>query len=326
VSKVGLEPMVSVLMPTYNRAHLIEEAIDSLLAQTYPTFELIVVDDGSEDDTRERIGTYADSRIHYLYQHHQGISASLNRGLHAARGRYIARLDSDDIWLPEMLEVQIATLEEEGVGVVYARAQGMDHKGRPNDDLRGLPPRYPGYTLESLLYGDMTCNITVVARRDCLEAAGVYDETLEVNEDWHMWLRVALHCDFAFNDRVLARFRRHHGNATGADSVMLETHVNKRTGVLDRFYRLPNLPPKAWAMRLLAYRNAHLWSGNIWLGLGQHARALRTYAKALGIRGQRLNTLGRILWAYANALLGRSPRGTRLLTALRRRITAHREE
>jgi glycosyltransferase involved in cell wall biosynthesis len=302
-------PSVSIILPTYNRAHLIEAAIRSITAQTYRDFELIVVDDGSTDDTRGRVTAFADARILYLQQEHRGISAALNRGLQTARGRFIARLDSDDIWLPSLLDFQLAMLRDSGAGVVYARAQGMDRSAIVINDFRGLPPRYPHSTIASLLYGDMTCNITTVAHRGCLDAAGPYDESLTVNEDWHMWLRVALHCAFAFNDRVLARYRYHEGNITGAASAELTAHLDGRVGVLDRFYTLPDLPPEALAMRPLAYRNAYLWSAHCWLGLGRHGCALRTYARAFRVPGHRLDTVARTLWSFGSALLRVLPVG-----------------
>lgn len=318
----GLSPKVSVLMPTYNRAHLLCTAVQSVLDQTYHDFELLIVDDGSEDDTRSRISAFGDRRIRYLHQAHRGISAALNRGLRAARGRYVARLDSDDTWVSTMLETQVPVLDAGIAGVVYARARGMDQAGRSLDDYRGLPLRYAGRSLESLLYGDMTCNITIVARRDCLQRAGPYDETLSVNEDWHMWLRVARHCQFHFTDQILAQYRYHDGNVTGESSPELSAHLDGRSEVLDRFYALPNLPKSALAMKPLAYRNAYLWSASSWRGMGENRRALAMYWRALAVGGMRLDTLARILWSNLSGVVARLPGAGGLTRRVRDKVRA----
>src|SRR5882724_2062331 len=121
------QPKVSVIIPTYNRAHYLGTAVNSVLSQTFSDFELIVVDDGSTDDTMRLVERFHDSRLRYIYQQHRGISAAMNAGIRAARGGYIARLDSDDIWLPDMLEVEVGVLDARPeIGLVYAKAQGMD--------------------------------------------------------------------------------------------------------------------------------------------------------------------------------------------------------
>ena len=103
-------PQVSVIIPTYNRAHLVGEAIDSVLSQTYDDLELIVVDDGSQDGTRDVVAAYG-SRLTYLHQEHRGVSAARNRGIEEARGNYLSFLDSDDLWLKEKLFLQMESMK-----------------------------------------------------------------------------------------------------------------------------------------------------------------------------------------------------------------------
>src|SRR5690349_3602213 len=103
-------PKVSVIIPTYNRAQFIARAVDSVLEQTYKDFEIIVIDDGSSDNTQEILKAY-EGKIRYVYQQNKGISAARNRGIQEAKGEYIAFLDSDDVWKPEKLSVQVAILD-----------------------------------------------------------------------------------------------------------------------------------------------------------------------------------------------------------------------
>ena len=124
-------PKVSVVMPAYNYGRFLGEAIQSVLDQTFQDFELIVVDDGSTDNTKEVIGSFTDRRIKYIYQQNRGVSTALNVGISASRGEYIALLDADDIWLPHNLEKGVEVLDEHAeVGFSYGQAYLMDIEGR----------------------------------------------------------------------------------------------------------------------------------------------------------------------------------------------------
>lgn len=277
-------PKVTVVIPTYNREGFIGAAIGSVLAQTFADFELIVVDDGSTDGTAAVVAAIRDPRIRYTRQEHRGISAAMNHGLRAARGAYIARLDSDDVWLPELLETEVAVLDARPeVGAAYARGRGVDEGGRPTLDVWGMAERFPGDSFRSMLYGDFTCNITVVARRECFERAGWFDETMVTNEDWDLWLRVARHYRFAYTDRVLAHFRRHQGNITGLASPFLRATLEQRVRVLDKAFAAPDLPAPIQAMKAVAYRNVYSSAALGWLSAGEYREAGRSCARAVRV-------------------------------------------
>ena len=122
-------PTVSVVIPTYNRALMVKEAIQSVLDQTYSDFEIIVVDDGSTDDTREVVTAFAD-KVRYVFQENSGRSNARNRAIHMARGRYIAFLDSDDLYMPHKLDMQVACMEKvPEFGMVYSTAVCIDEQG-----------------------------------------------------------------------------------------------------------------------------------------------------------------------------------------------------
>ncbi len=312
-------------MPTFNRERYIGEAIDSVLAQSFGDSELLVVDDGSTDGTEAVVSAVADARVRYVRQPHRGISAAMNRGLAEARGEYVARLDSDDVWLPELLATQVAVLDvRPEVGAATARAHGMRADGTLNGQVLGIPPRYPDDGLRSLVYADFTCNITTVARRACLERAGDYDETFSTNEDWDIWLRAARYGAIAFTDRVLARFRSHAGNITGLASPLHSRTLEERTAVLDKLFRDPTLPPAVRAMRATAYRNVHVDVGMRWLDARAYRRARRAFGRALTCGANPLVTALRISWfVLQGEVLGRSAWGRRLAawqSGARRRV------
>jgi GT2 family glycosyltransferase len=291
-----MPPAVSVLVPVWNRERWVREAIDCVLAQTFTDFEVIVVDDGSTDGTCDVLAAVDDPRVLVLHGEHGGVSAAMNRGLARARGRYVARLDSDDVWLPDLLATQVGVLETRPeIGVAYARAQGMRADGTLTTDVWGIAPRHPGDDLASMVEGDFTCNITTVARREHLERVGGFDESLRTSEDWDLWLRVARHARFAFTDRVLAHFRWHEGNLTGPGSPA-GAALEERTRVLDKLFADPDLPPRIRAMAPVAYRNVHVGVGLLRLSRREWRGAGRAFGRALATGANPIGTLARIGW------------------------------
>jgi len=305
-------PSVSVIVPVWNRERWVREAIDSVLAQTFTDFEVIVVDDGSTDGTLDALAAIEDPRVRVVRGQHGGVSAAMNRGLAEACGRYVARVDSDDVWLPEMLATQVRVLDERPeIGVVYARAQGMAADGTLTSDVWGIPPRHPGDDFRSMVEGDFTCNITTVARRELLERAGGFDETLRTSEDWDIWLRVARHARFAFTDRVLARFRWHEENLTGPRS---SDDLEARTRVLDKLFADPDVPPRVRAMAPVAYRNVYVGIGLLRLTRREWRRAGRAFGRALSSGANPIGTLARIGWFTLDWwYLGHRPWGRRFI-------------
>jgi len=314
-------PRVTVIMPTHDRAAYLGEAIHSVLTQRFTDLELIVVDDGSTDATPALLAALPDPRLRVLRQPHRGISAAMNAGLRAARGEYLARLDSDDRWHAEMLQAAVAHLDADArVGVVYARGRAMDASGAPLQAIVGGPPRFPDDALRSFVYDDFTCNIAVVARRACVERAGGYDEALIANEDWDLWMRVARDARFAFLDRVLAEFRWHDGNLTGYRSPALRAVLDSRRVPLDKLFATPDLPPEVLAMRPIAYENVALFRGQRLLDAGAPREAWQAFRAALGHSTTPARTAARIVWlGFVSRALRRSAVGRRLLAARARR-------
>lgn len=213
---------VSVVIPAYNRRSLIAEAIESVLAQTLPAREIIVVDDGSTDGTADivaaRFGTAV--RIERL-ERNLGISAARNHGWRVATGELVALLDSDDAWLPGKLAAQVPQFENANVLAAHARATIVDQAGAPmprrnsryERAFRAAVARGYGYSGITFPWTTMLPSATVV-RRNVLEELGGYDERLRDFEDWDLAWRIAARGRIAVNRDIFVRYRRHAGNTT----------------------------------------------------------------------------------------------------------------
>lgn len=204
-------PTVSVIIPTYNRANLVGKAIKSVLSQTYQDFEIIVIDDGSTDNTEEVIRSFKDKKVKYIkkYKKNKGISVARNIGIKMARGKYIALLDSDDEWLPEKLDKQSKVLQSESpeVGVVCSWSYNIDEKG--NYISKRCLPKKGGYIYEDLLSTNPISVPTVLIRKECFNRVGLFDDLLNAQEDWDMWIRIAKYYRFALIKVPLVKYRLH---------------------------------------------------------------------------------------------------------------------
>lgn len=315
-------PLVTVIIPTFNRAQLLTEAIDSVLGQAWQDFELLIVDDGSTDNTRQVVATIADPRIQYIHQSNQGISRAMNTGLFQARGKYIARLDSDDLWLPCMLQSLTHALETNpDHGLAYAKAQSMDASGQLLDEIRGLPLWYPDDAFASMLYGDVTCNVAIVVRSDCVAKAGGLDPSFTVHEDWDLWVRVARNCPFYFVDKIVALHRYHPHNITGKKSAQYADNIDERVRVLEKAYAQEHLPASALDIKALAFANAYIWMGADWWGRRFYRTALQRFWKAWQVRRYSLAAFFEIGWAVIVRLwLWQTNWGRKLLLKLRKSV------
>jgi glycosyltransferase involved in cell wall biosynthesis len=182
-------PRVSIIIPTHNRKAFVQEAVDSVLAQTYEDYELIVVDDGSADDTGEALKRY-EKRLHYLYQTNQGVSAARNDGLAHARGEFIAFLDSDDLWLPKKLAKQVAYMDQHPEAQICYTDEIWIRRGkRVNPKKRHA--KYSGEIYRRCLPLCIISPSSALMRRGLFEQVGTFDPGLPVCEDYDLWLRVA---------------------------------------------------------------------------------------------------------------------------------------
>lgn len=226
-------PVVSVIIPTYNRENLVKQAITSILRQTFEDFEIIVVDDASLDNTSEVVNSIGDQRIKYFRnQANSGECASRNLGIDMAQGEYIAFLDSDDKWLPEKLEKQLKVFEQcsDKVGVVYTWLRIVDE----SDRVKYRQPKSNGNIFEDLLFANIIGSpSSVMVKRKCLDREIRFDPNLPCCGDWDLWLQLARNHDFACIPEVLVEYSnrndfdrgsRNHGKITNGYVYFIGKH------------------------------------------------------------------------------------------------------
>ena len=225
-------PLVSVIIPTYNRGWTIKEAIDSVLAQSFIDFELIVVDDGSTDDTSEILDSYRDD-IKVLSQENNGVSAARNRGVATASGIFIAFLDSDDLWLPEKLSSQVDFFNSNPDALICQTEEiWVRNNMRVNPKKRHKKPW--GMIFEPSLDLCLVSPSAVMIRRSLFEEVGVFDETLPACEDYDLWLRISCRYPVFLIDTPLIIKRGGHFDQLSASSGLDKFRIKSIKKIIER--------------------------------------------------------------------------------------------
>lgn len=209
------DPLVSVVIPSYNRAKYIAETIESVLDQTYRNIEVIVIDDGSTDNTGEVVSQYL-PRIKYIRQANAERGASRNHGLSISKGEYIAFLDSDDVWLPTKVEHDLRIFSSSPrIGLVCSNAVQIDAAGRQLKLLR--PKAYSGTVTDRLIVNNFVLMATHLAKTAAVRQLNGFREERELSgsEDWELWVRLSTSVEFFHSNEVTARIRTHDENTMG---------------------------------------------------------------------------------------------------------------
>jgi glycosyltransferase involved in cell wall biosynthesis len=278
-------PLVSVVVPSHNRARLLQRTLRSILAQHLTDLEVVVVDDGSHDDTAA-IAAAADSRVTVLRNREPtGVSAARNRGIAAARGDWIAFCDDDDLWAPDKLTHQLAAAERTGADWVYAGDVNVDDRLHV---LSGGPPPDPAAVMARLSHSNPLASggSNVVVRSKVLAAVGGFDPALRRTEDWDMWIRIGRYGPPAWVREPLVAYRFHAGNVLTDPREMVDEA--RRLAVR---YTIP--------VDLMAMHRRAAWSA---LRAGRRFLAVSYYARA--IVGGDIRSVGRAALALLHPAVG----------------------
>lgn len=238
------QPVVSVIIPTYNRADLLREALASVLAQQYPHQEVIVVDDGSDDHTPATVQSFG-TAVTYMRQEHAGVSTARNRGVAASRGDLIAFLDSDDLWRPTKVGAQVMRLQQQPqMQACYTDEIWIRHGVRVNP--RRIHRKHDGWLFFQSLPRCIISPSSIMLRRGLWERLGGFDERLPACEDYDLWLRLTIREPVAFIPKALIIKRGGHAD-----------QLSRRVPVLDQ-YRIVALEKMLHVPLAVAQRQAVL--------------------------------------------------------------------
>jgi glycosyltransferase involved in cell wall biosynthesis len=265
-----------VFIPTYNYGRFLPHALDSVLGQTYPAREVIVVDDGSTDETPSVLARYKD-RIRVIHQCRSGPSAARNAGVMVASGELLAFLDSDDVWLPRKLERQVQRLQTEpGLGLIHCGIEEIDVTGasfrRRLDGLEGWIADELLLMRRAVILGGGSGSL--IPRR-VFAVAGGFDESLQAAEDWDLFYRIARRYQVGFVSEVLLQYRFH-----GANSQM-NLRVREKMAMRAYAKAFENAEPRVRRLRRRAYGNLHMALAALFYADKQSVGALRHALKSV---------------------------------------------
>lgn len=265
---------VSVVIPYYNRAEWLWQAVESVLAQTFQDFEVIVVDDGSEEQPQlhER---FTDARIRYVRQDHRGASAARNHGLRLATGKYVAFLDADDVFLPEKLVVQVAQMDANpSIALSHTSYVRIDAVGRKLEEIPA--GTFGGRVYPGILLQCPIATPTVMVRRATLDERRLrFEESVNIGEDIILWIDLARQHSILGIDQLLTKVRMHGKNADSDP----ESQYRGRLDILRHAFRKD--PTFTWSYRRRAFAGVCSETGQFFLELGDRKRALRYFARGL---------------------------------------------
>lgn len=287
--KVENDPLVSVILPAYNAEKSIDETLTSILNQSYKNLEIIVINDGSQDQTSMIVKAFmeTDDRIFLIEQENAGVAAARNAGIQQAQGELIAPIDADDLWYPAKIEKQVNCFSQapDSVGLVYTWTAHIDHLGHV---IGYHKAEAEGYVLRTMFDQELIGNASVpMMRRSCLEHIGLYDVSLrnqnaEGLEDFDLYLRMAEHYEFRVVPEVLVGYR----HLLGSMSRNLDRMSRSYNVVIQKLKtRQPDIPPQLYIQhRAMIY----YWFANLSRQSGSHLACLYWLQAALRLTPARV--------------------------------------
>jgi glycosyltransferase involved in cell wall biosynthesis len=294
-------PRVSILLTCYNHLKYLPIAFDSILDQTFQNFEIIALDDGSTDGTRQWLESQHHLRLKLIFnESNLGTYGTLNVGLQAAQGEYIAVFNDDDVWLPTKLEQQIALLDSNPqIGLVHTDGYFIDGEGQERHDSPlgfDFPRTETGDILLALIYANSIIASAVLARRECFDQLGGFNPGYFGSGDWEMWYRIAEHWQVGYLAEPLTLYRVHGANASHKLDRIWRDDLKLRTWISPRIDSYKNRFPESELTRARAHNLACLGTVQALTGDPQSARS--SYRESLRFDPTRWKSRARILATY----------------------------
>lgn len=310
---IKLAKTISVVIPTYNRVRYLKQALDSVLGQTFKDFDIIVVDDNSTDGTKELVTSYGDN-VRYILQENRERGTARNNGIKNSSAEYIAFLDSDDMWLPNHLEICLKALRQDPeAGLSFSGSYIVDEKGKIISKLGSRP--FNGYVLKYIVaaYSSGGCNASsCLIRKKVFDRAGYFieDRALSGSEDWEMWARISSCAKFLWTGKYSAKIRFH----TQKSSINADRMAKSMKMALDLLYGNPDIRPKIEGLKDKAYSSLYVVTAINYYAAGDMKTSRHYLKEAVKTRPASLFTNRYVSYTFLRSLLGRDI-SSRLRTA-----------
>jgi len=294
--------LISIITPTFNRFDFIRDAIESVLTQTISNWELLIIDDGSTDDTKTVVASYlSDPRINYFFQDNQGQATARNNGLMHSKGQYICFLDSDNLWKPKKLEIQYESMvSNNNIDVVYGDGETINESGEVISTAN--MKRYSGNITEQLLRDNFVSFNTAMVRTACIKGIGGFDNSVRFGDDYDLWLRLSAESRFLYIPEVFEQYRVMSDQISSnkearfsSNKTTVERFLSKNPGIVSQ--RAIKIGYSAFYVRRGRYR----------LGQRRYLMAMQDFLKALRYTPFGVNVWRALAkWFLFGAGLGRS--------------------
>ena len=285
-------PKVSVIIPVYNGEKYVAQAIESALSQTYNNVEIIVINDGSTDNSYNKIKPYLSS-VKYIYQENKGAAVARNTGIENSTGELIGFLDADDLWLPEKLEIQVDyLLRNKDIGLVHSNRISIYEEG-----TKAIPDppstKAIGMCFKQLFNRNQISTSTVLLRKKCLIQVGGFDERFVRAQDYELWLRISKFYPIGYIDQRLSCYRQHSSNVSRNWEHALLAKVSVIESILDKFPEIyQELGDSIIKNKLY---NLYYRAANYFLHIDKRKQARKYYLKALNMHPAKWNCWGKLL-------------------------------
>jgi len=296
--------LVSIVIPVYNGAEYIEKTVNSILSQHYSNFELLLVNDGSSDNSKEIINSLIlkDNRIKAYHNENGGVAAARNYGIDKAEGEFIAFCDQDDFWLPTKLSKQVPLFQNKEVGLVYCGAIA-DYSHLNKQDKPSFDNKYRGNVFDKLIQVNMFTCCTVVARKSLLQQTEAFDDDRDLMgvDDWLAWLKLSLVCEFDFVAEHLAIHVFHGDNYSSNEEKMHKAElvcINKIAPLADKYNKLVDWLKVKQDLHI-RYANTYIYNGQFKLAGVTLLRAAKLKGNLkLKLKGLSLKLIPSFIWQF----------------------------
>lgn len=276
--------LVSIIIPTYNRFNYILDALKSVLNQTYKNIEVIIIDDGSKDNTKKIVEEYIKlnklNNVYYFYKENGGVATARNFGIEKSSGELIAFLDSDDIWREEKISKQIEFFKNPKVGLVHSHYSIMKESGEIITNKSIKQSEFNGYMYQKMRLHNLVGTSTVVIRKECIDKVGFFEGEYSPAEDYDLWLRISKEYEFGYISESLVYYREFSSENISRNLVKLENGVIK---ILNKHWNNISLTKNDQKEKYLAYSRFYSYLATNYYEQGNKKKFIEYYLKACNI-------------------------------------------